>query len=132
MEEHEDKAMHQHLRMAMNLHSKSKQKPLTPSLAANDSQFLFSLPPVEFTIMNFLKMKEFNTEWVSPSFYTHTHGYKLCLVVYPNGKEIGKGSHVSVFVGLLKGEHDDQLGWPLELDVALELLNCMEGGQGTP
>ena len=76
--------------------------------------------------MDFLKMKESNTEWVSPPFYTHPHGYKLCLVVYPNGIEYGKGSHVSVFVGLLKGEHDDQLGWPLELDVAMELLNWRE------
>ena len=29
-------------------------------------------------------------------------------------------------VGLLKGEHDDRLGWPLELDVAIELLNWRE------
>ena len=48
---------------------------------------------------------------------------RVCLVVYPNGIEIGKGSHVSVFVGLLKTKHDDQLGWPLELDVAIKLLN---------
>ena len=44
----------------------------------------------------------------------------------PNGIEYGRGSHVSVFVGLLKGEHDDQLGWPLELDVAIDLLNWRE------
>ena len=34
---------------------------------------------------------------------------------------------MSVFVGILKGEHDDQLGWPLlELDV---LLTCSNGGR---
>ena len=126
MEEHEDKAVSQHLRMVMNLHSKPKQKSRNPSLSSNDSQFLFSLPPVKFTITDFLTMKESNTEWVSPPFYTHPHGYKVCLVVYPNGIEHGKGSHVSVFVGLLKGEHDDQLGWPLELDVAIDLLNWRE------
>ena len=121
MEEHEDKAVRQHLRMVMSLHSKP-----SPLSAASPSQYLFSLTPMEFTITDFLKMKESNTEWVSPPFYTHPHGYKVCLVVYPNGIEIGKGSHVSVFVGLLKGEHDDQLGWPLELDVAIELLNWRE------
>ena len=126
MEEHEDKAMRQHLRMVMSLHCKPKQKSRNPSLSSNDSQFLFSLPPVKFTITDFLKMKESNTEWVSPPFYTHPHGYKVCLVVYPNGIEYGKGSHMSVFVGLLKGEHDDQLAWPLELDVAIELLNWRE------
>ena len=127
MEEHEHNAVYQHLRMMMSLlNSKQKQEPLTPSLTTNNSQYLFSLLPVEFTITDFLKMKESNTEWVSPPFYTHPHGYKVCLVVYPNGIEYGKGSHVSVFVGLLKGEHDDQLGWPLELDVAIELLNWRE------
>ena len=126
MEEHEDKAMRQHLRMVMSLHSKPKNEPLTPSLTANDSQYLFSLPPVEYTITDFLKMKESNTEWVSPPFYTHPHGYKVCLVVYPNGTEYVKGSHVSIHVGLLKGEHDDQLAWPLELDVTIELLNWRE------
>ena len=42
------------------------------------------------------------------------------------GSEVGEGSHVSVFVGLLKVEHDDELGWPLELDFAIELLNWRE------
>ena len=119
MEEHEDKAVRQHLRMVMmtSLHSKP---------AAIPSQYLFSLTPMEFTITDFLKMKESNTEWVSPPFYTHPQGYKLCLVVYPNGIGYGKGSHMSIFVALLKGEHDDKLGWPLELDVAIELLNWKE------
>ena len=127
MEEHEHTAVYQHLRMMMSLlNSKQEHKPLTPSLAANDSQYLFTLPPVEFTITDFLKLKESNTEWVSPPFYTHPHGYKVCMVVYPNGIEYGKGSHVSVFVGLLKGEYDDQLVWPLELDATIELLNWRE------
>ena len=131
MEEHEHIAVYQHLRMMMSLlNSKQKHEPLTPSLTTSDSQYLFSLPPMEFTITDFLKMKDSNTEWLSPTFYTHPHGYKVCLVVYPNGIEYGKGSHVSVFVGLLKGEHDDQLGWPLELDVAIELLNWREEDKG--
>ena len=126
MEEHEHNAVYQHRMMMSLLNSKQKHEPLTPSLTTSDSQFLFSLPPVEFTIMDFLKMKESNTEWVSPPFYTHPHGYKVCLVVYPNGIEYVKGSRVSVHVGLLKGEHDDQLAWPLELDVAVQLLNWRE------
>ena len=90
------------------------------------SKLEFRLLPIEFTIKDFLKMKESNTEWVSPPFYTHPHGYKACLVVCPNGIGIGKGSHVSIFVGLLNTKHDDQLVWPLELDVAIELLNWRE------
>ena len=90
------------------------------------SKLEFRLLPIEFTIADVLKKKESNTEWVSPPFYTHPHGYKLCLVVYPNGIDFGKGSHVSVFVGLLKAKHNDQLAWPLELDVAIKLLDWRE------
>ena len=127
MEAHEDMAMRQHLHMVMSLlQSKPTQEPSSPSPSTNHSQYRFSLPPVEFTIMDFLKMKESDAEWISPPFYTHPHGYKLCLVVYPNGVYYGKGTHVSVFVGLMKGEHDDQLNWPVEVDVAVELLNWKE------
>ena len=90
------------------------------------SKLEFRLLPIVFRITDVLKMKKANTEWVSPPFYTHPHGYKLCLVVYPNGIGLGKGSHVSVFVGLLNAKHNDQLAWPLEVDVAIELLNWRE------
>ena len=90
------------------------------------SKLEFRLLPIVFRINDFLKIIKANTEWVSQPFYTHPHGYKLCLVVYPNGKDLGKGSHMSVFVGLLKAKHDDQLAWPLEVDVAIELLNWRE------
>ena len=124
MEEHENKAVHQHLRMVMTLlNTKQKNEPFVPSLATEDTQYLVNLPPVEFAITDFLKMKESNTEWVSPPFYTHPNGYKLCLVVYPNGLILGRGSHVSIFVGLLTGERNDQLVWPLEVDVIIKLLN---------
>ena len=86
MEAHEDLAMRQHLRMVMSLlQSKPTQEPSGPSPSTNNSQYLFNMPPVEFTIGDFFKMKESNAEWISPPFYTHPRGYKLCLVVYPNG-----------------------------------------------
>ena len=129
MEQHEENAMRQHLRMVMNLQfakPKHAQKPRAPSLTVDDSQYLFNLTPVEFTIKDVLELKKSNTEWVSPPFYTHPHGYKVCLIVYPNGIESGSGSHMSVFVGLMKGNYDDQLKWPVEMDIAIELLNWRE------
>ena len=119
-------AMCQHLRMVMSLLQSKPTQPSSLSPATNHSQYLFRLPPVKFTIMDFVKMKESDAEWISPPFYTHPYGYKLCLVVYPNGIYFGKGTHVSVLVGLMKGEHDDQLNWPVEVDVAVELLNWKE------
>ena len=42
--------------------------------------------------------------WYSPPFYYR--GYKMCLAVYANGVGKGAGTHVSVTLTLLEGEHD--------------------------
>ena len=45
----------------------------------------------------------------------------MCLKVYPAG---GKGTHISMFGYLLKGDYDDELNWLLTADVVvLDILN---------
>ena len=124
MEEHEDKAIRQHLRMMMSLLQLKESHP-SPAVSVNDShsQYLYSLPPVKFLITDFLQKKKSNAKWVSPPFYSHPQGYKLCLVVYPNGVHRGKDTHVSIFVDILTGKHDSHLFWPLDTDVLIELCN---------
>ena len=124
MEEHEKMAVHQHLRMMMSLlllietHQPS-------AVLQNDShaEYLYSLPPVEFLIPDFLQKSSHDAKWVSPPFYSHPQGYKLCLVVYPNGVWRGRDTHVSIFVNILNGEHDNHLVWPLDVDIVVELCN---------
>ena len=53
--------------------------------------------------------------WRSPPFYFR-EGYKMCLAVYPNGIGKGEGTHVSLYLGLMKGEFDDELEWPIRCD----------------
>ena len=50
----------------------------------------------------------------------------MCIKVYPNGDGDGKGTHVSVFVHILKGDNDDNLKWPIIGTVKFELLNQLE------
>ena len=45
-------------------------------------------------------------------FFTSNPGYRMALVIYPNGYGGCQGSHVSVFVQILHGPKDDQLVWP--------------------
>ena len=45
------------------------------------------------------------------------------LRVYANGDGSGKGTHLSLFVYLLKGEYDDQLQWPSNANITVQLLN---------
>ena len=77
----------------------------------------------EFTLTEFTKRKQFNNEYFSPPFYSHPHGYNLCLRVYANGHGNGKGTHISLSTSLMKGDYDDSLQWPFECDIIVELVN---------
>ncbi|XP_019858784.1 PREDICTED: TNF receptor-associated factor 3-like [Amphimedon queenslandica] len=65
--------------------------------------------------------------WQSPGFYTSPlFKYKMSLLVFPNGKGAGKGTHVSCFLCLVAGEYDDILEWPFQGEGTVELLNRLE------
>ena len=59
---------------------------------------------------------------VSAPFNVDRFGYKLCVVVYPNGEGSGKGTDVSVFVAIMKGAYDQVLEWPFALPIRIALL----------
>ena len=79
-------------------------------------------PPVDIVMDEFRKRKQTDDDWYSPPFYSHVGGYKMCLNVDANGhgKE-GKGTHVSVFVRLMRGEFDDDLKWPFSGEITVQL-----------
>ena len=80
----------------------------------------------EFTMTNFEEYRREDDEWYSSHFYTHPNGYKMCLRVNASGHGSGKGTHLSVFVHLMKGEFDDQLKWPFQGEITYKLLNQEE------
>ena len=45
------------------------------------------------------------------------------LKVVANGDGSSKGTHISLYVYLLKGEYDDQLQWPFNANITVQLLN---------
>ncbi|XP_042642406.1 TNF receptor-associated factor 1 isoform X4 [Tyto alba] len=59
----------------------------------------------------------------SPAFYTAKYGYKVCLRVYLNGDGTGKGTHVSLFFVVMKGDYDALLPWPFRHKVTFMLLD---------
>ena len=67
-----------------------------------------------------LRRKE---SWFSSGFYTHPHGYKMCLNVNANGSAEVEGTHMSEYLYLMKGENDDNLIWPLRYKCTITLLN---------
>lgn len=59
----------------------------------------------------------------SPPFYVGRFGYKVCARLYPNGDGMGKGTHVSVFFVIMRGEYDALLPWPFTQKVHFKLLD---------
>ena len=58
-----------------------------------------------------------------PPFYTHSHGYKFCVDVLPQGYGDGKGTHVSIYTHLMKGQFDDHLKWPFRGEITIQIVN---------
>ena len=80
-------------------------------------------PPCDFFMPHFSQHKKDDDKWYSHPFYSSPGGYKLCLSVYANGYDDGKGTHISVFVYLMKGKNDYKLQWPFEHSVTYGILN---------
>ena len=53
----------------------------------------------------------------SQPFYTDRYGCKMCGRVYLNGDGMGKGTHLSLFFVLMRGEYDALLEWPFRQKV---------------
>ena len=80
----------------------------------------------DFTLTAFKSKKENDIFWYSLPFYTHTHGYRMCISVCANGYGYGKGTHLSVFASLMKGPFDDYLEWPFQGTLTIQLLNQLK------
>ena len=78
---------------------------------------------VVLKLPGYINKKEKNVEFLFPPFFTHPNGYRMSLSIYANGYGDGNGTHVSIFIKLLEGRHDNQLHWPFLGTVTYELLN---------
>ena len=81
-----------------------------------------------WTISDFAKRRQnavtgYETSFYSPCFFTSRYGYKMCARVYLNGDGIGKGTHISVFFVVMRGEYDALLRWPFRQKVTFMLLD---------
>ena len=80
-------------------------------------------PPIVLVMNDFNRHKMTNQWWQSKPFYSHPCGYKFRLEVKASGNGSGSGTHVSAYIHVMKGEHDDELKWPLSADVHFCLID---------
>ena len=118
---HETDHMSKHLKLAVKSIKELRERP-PQCLTLKEGEF----GSYVFKLREFSELKQKGKLWMSPTFYTSIGGYKLVLVVFPNGYKEDEGSQVSCFICLLAGEYDFQLQWPMKGEVTIELLNQLE------
>ena len=59
----------------------------------------------------------------SPFFYTCRYGYKMRACIYLNGDGMEKGTHMSIFLVVMRGNYDALLHWPFRQKVTFMLLD---------
>ena len=101
---HLEKAMNSVSTLTMVVSTMSLGEPVEPPFRhwLSSKPSCYPLPPCIIKMDNFKNMKEENIEWYSAPFYSHFGGYKMCLCVYANGSGDDKGTHVSVYICLMK------------------------------
>ncbi|XP_068733414.1 TNF receptor-associated factor 3-like [Montipora capricornis] len=59
----------------------------------------------------------------SPPFYTSRRGYRCQMSVYLNGDGEGHGTHMSIFLVMMRGDFDAILSWPFKQKVTFTLID---------
>jgi hypothetical protein len=67
------------------------------------------------------------TALYSPPFYSAQFGFKMCAKIYMNGDGFGKGSHLSLFFVVMRGDYDALQTWPFQKKITMMLLDQGNG-----
>nr|XP_056716122.1 TNF receptor-associated factor 1 [Euleptes europaea] len=102
-----------------------QQKLFLSAEASYDGVFLWKITDVHQKCYEAVSRKVCSLQ--SPAFYTARYGYKLCMRLYLNGEGRGKGTHMSLFLVLLRGEYDVLLEWPFTYKITFMLLDQNNG-----
>ena len=93
----------------------------TLEFASYDGSFIWKVP--DFSKKKDDAMQGRSISLYSPPFYTSRRGYKMCARLYPNGDGMGKGTHLSLFFVVMRGNYDQLLPWPFKQRVTFCLVN---------
>ena len=87
-----------------------------------NGKFLWKISNYDHLVKQSATKKE-KEKLCSPPFYTGQYGYKLRAEAFLNGLGQGKGSHLSLYVVIMKGEYDAVLPWPFKQNVDFVLMD---------
>ena len=120
--------LHKSLALTRNSLIMLEEKIVNIEKTSHDGSYLWKIPSVKEKIEEAKSGRHgFIT---SAPFYTSRYGYKMCCKLYLNGDGSGRGTHVSLYLVLLKGEYDSLLNWPFLHRVKFILI--AQSNSGTP
>ena len=83
------------------------------------------VPPLYFTMVNVDHYQRNKCSYFSKPFYSHPGGYKMYVKIsFVDFVYIGE--YMSLFVYILRGEFDEELQWPFDGEVTIQLYNRTE------
>ncbi|XP_059399649.1 TNF receptor-associated factor 5-like [Carassius carassius] len=74
-------------------------------------------------VRDYCHRKEAGTPLNSTPFYTSRSGYKLSVRAYLGGDNSGRGTHLSLYITIMRGDFDSLLPWPFRQNITLTLLD---------
>lgn len=74
-------------------------------------------------VRDYWRRKEAGIPVNSMPFYTSRSGYKLSIRAYLGGDSSGRGTHLSLYVMIMRGDFDSLLPWPFCQNITLTLLD---------
>ncbi|KAG5281556.1 hypothetical protein AALO_G00073600 [Alosa alosa] len=86
-----------------------------------DGTFLWRVPDINQKLQEAAQGQR--SSLYSPAFYTSRYGFKVCLRLYLNGDGVGRGTHISLFFVIMRGEYDALLTWPFRHKVTFFLID---------
>jgi len=106
----------------MDEHLKSDCKLMPKQLMPfSKSSEEMSVIPVLVMMQSFEEKRMKNERWCSPVLVTHKNGYHFKLKIDVNGWS--NNDAIAMVVSLVKGDHDDELPWPFEGIITVQVLN---------
>ena len=95
------------------------------SVIGTHLQVVCGRAPYHFTVSDYTQKVQNDHMWCSPPMYICKNGPKLFLSLQPYGA-IGtnaRSTHVSLKLGVIEGEYDDNVKWPIRCSITVQLLN---------
>ena len=83
------------------------------------SALLGTVDHTVIVLTDYQEKKRNEVDWYSQPYFTHSHGYKMCVNVDLRSWYMD----LRVYSYLLSGEYDDGLKWPFRGTVVVQLLN---------